>query len=299
MKKTIVYIELKSEVTSEDLIVIRSMYQPIAGIKSTSLYMSLLDMAKLSKGTINSNYDVSYLIRTLCTNETELLSARKALEALGLLRTFVRADDKAIIFTINKPLSPTNFLKNSFLTSQLKSRISEIDIERVVFGLGGGRKLSKDEYREETVKYQDIFSDEIKSQATTLEISVPKTINRDKAIISLTTAQFYKFLTGKRINGSKLFLFSSLNQSGFSSASINAIVAYAYDKNAKVVNKYVETIAEDLRRKGIKDFNEILSELKDAKDSVKRINKHKVDYEEIKQIDTTWEETFSKLGDDF
>jgi len=299
MSKTILYIELKNQVTNEDFIVLRSMYQPIVGIKATSLYMSLVDLAILSKGSIVSNYDIGCLIRTLGTIETELISARKSLEAVGLLRTFVRADDKAIIFTINKPLSPTSFLKNSFLTSQLKTKVSEIDIERVVFGLDGGRKLSKDEYREETVKFQDIFTAEVKDQATTLEISVPKTMNKDQAIKSLTSAQFYKFLTGKRVNESKNFLFSSLNLLGFSSASINAIISYSYDKNGKVVNKYVETIAHDLRRRGIKGFEDVISELQDAKDSVKRIKKHKADYEEIEKIETTWEETFSKLGDLF
>ena len=299
MQKTIVYIELKNEVTSEDLIVLRSMYQPIVGIKATSLYMSLLDMSFLSKGTIGSNYDTDCLIRVLGTSEIELLNARKSLEAVGLLRTFIRADDKAIIFTINKPLSPTTFLKNSFLTSQLKSRVSEIDIERVVFGLGGGRKLSKAEYREETVKYQDIFSIETKDQATTLEIKVPKTMNKDMAMKSLTSAQFYKFLTGKRVGESKTFLLTSLNQLGFSSASINAIISYTYEKNGKVVNKYVETIAEDLRKKGIKGFDDVITELQDAKDSIKRNKKHKTDYEEVEDIETTWEETFSKLGDVF
>jgi len=299
MQRTIVFIEQKNEVTSEDLIMLRSMYEPIVGIKATSLYMSLLDMLFFSKGVLEANYDINYLLNKLSTNHTELLKTRKSLEAVGLLRTFLRADERAIIFTIIKPLTPMQFLKNPFLSNKLKTKMSEIDIERVVFSLSGGRKISKDEYREETVKYQDIFSIDAKNQATTLEIEVPKTMNTDQAMRSLTSAQFYKFLTGKRINESKVSLFSSLNLLGFSSPSINAIVSYTYEKNGKVVNRYVETIATDLRKKGIKGFSEVLSELEDAKDSVKSQKKHELNEDEVKEVKTTWEETFSKLGDSF
>jgi len=282
VKKRVLFTpEVKCDLNKKDFAFLRIQYTPIIGSEAVCLYSLLYDYSQLSK-TNRTYLDFSELSSILGVNQSDLLLERKKLEAVGLLRVFEKADNEHFIFSLNKPLSPQEFKNNSLLFKETISKIGEIVFERLYFS-NVDRKLAKNEFKEVTVKYQDLFNfrKEQENISTPQEINLLSDKTIEEALSGLNPEQFVFYLTNSRLSPSQLGMVNKLMKYGFSPKTINTIIKYSYDRNNKlIVANHVLSIAQDLYNKDIVLFNEVESELEKALKATKEV-KQEVNVEHL------------------
>lgn len=297
--------EKKQEIMLQDLISLRSLYTPVIGKEAVFLYTLLNDYHFINRSSMEYIPFVD-LATTMQTTESALLLERKKLEAVGLIRTYEKADNKHLIIKINKPLSPSMFRKNSLLYKEAVKKVGDLIIERVEFAIKEN-EFSKDEFKEVTTKFQDIFSLNIKEDITnTLEMALPSNQTKEEAIAGLTFAQFVFFLTGQKISPSQLSVISAIQNLGLSNKSINLIIDYSFNKNNRIVANHIKAIAEDLVQKGITSSSKIYKELNFIKKSIQTEQEQVIAVQNASDgvQDSTannrtveeWEDLFNALG---
>ena len=298
MEKSKFFVELKEEINLKDFSNLRLLYSPIIGHRAIMLFQIFFDYFNLNRYN-NSFYQLSEISKIMNLKIVEIEKERIKLEAVGLLRTFEKADNISFLFRLNKPLSPESFRKNSFLFRHILSKIGELIFERIEFSQKT-KKINKDEFRETTIKYQDLFDlqKEHEEISNTLEIVLPTDKSKKEAIASLTFSQYVYYLTSARISPSQLHIFQSLLNQGFSSRSLNLIIDYSFIRNNRIVANHVKKIAEDLLSKEIKDSHSVELELKMAlANRTNKIKETPIFKEENKDEDIeNWSDLFNSLG---
>ena len=79
----------KSLLNDNDRLILTMLYQPIVGSIAISLYFTL--WADLNKTAIMSNeYTHHHLMNTMSLKLDDIISARKKLEAIGLLKSYYK-----------------------------------------------------------------------------------------------------------------------------------------------------------------------------------------------------------------
>lgn len=107
------------------------LYQPIVGATAINLYFTFwtyLDQSSLLSEVTNHKQLVNYM--GLSLNEVE--DARKYLEAIGLIKTYVRQSDELNDYRIElfSPLVPSEFFRNPLLCSALYSALGNADYNK-------------------------------------------------------------------------------------------------------------------------------------------------------------------------
>lgn len=257
-------VEKSIDIINNDLKTLRNLYMPIIGPISVSLYELLLDYSELNNQII-TYFPMKDVESTLGVSSDEVNIARKKLEAVGLVRTYEKADNYHFIFTINKPLSPSQLRSNSILFNMITKKISVETFERFEYS-SRTTKYEKSEFKETTLKFQDIFAFEnhVPEIQTTHELPSKTPDSIEDAIAGLNPPQFVAYLTNKRVQRSMISMLNDLTNSAFSSRTINLIIKYSYDVNGKVVKNHVRTIALDLLNKDAITYTMVKEELTTA-----------------------------------
>ena len=291
-------IEKNHEILDSDLKTLRNLYTPLIGPNSTCLYELLIDYSNLNN-SVMAYFPIKELSATLSISIDEVEVARKKLEAVGLVRTFEKADNFHFIFSINKPLSPSLLKKNSFLFNMISKKISLETFERFEY-LMKTTKYEKAEFKETTLKFQDMFAidtapTKIDNVDNTYELPIKKPESIDDAIMALTPAQFVLFLTSKKAQKSTIEMLNDLTNSAFSSRTINLITKYSYEVNGKVVKNHVRTIALDLLNKDLITYASVNEELEMAlENKAQKFINNEISNKKS-QIDIN--EIYSQIGD--
>lgn len=110
---------------------IANFYQPIIGYAAHALYLTLWSEAKNQKN--NEEITHRYLFTCLGMDATVFVDARKALEATGLLKTFLKenGDQKTYVYQLYAPKSPKSFFDNTLLLGMLIKAIGEEQVNRL------------------------------------------------------------------------------------------------------------------------------------------------------------------------
>lgn len=109
------------------------LYQPLIGTNALSTYMMLYvegkRMSRFLKPTTLSRL-VSFLSSSLLDLEKQL----KSLEAIGLLKTYIKHqnDITQYVFVMQSPLTLKAFFKNQILTSLLQESLSDDDFQKTI-----------------------------------------------------------------------------------------------------------------------------------------------------------------------
>jgi len=132
------------------------LYQPIIGYKATSLYFSL--WMYLDKREIMSNeFTHHQLMMTMQLKLSEIVEAREKLEAIGLLKTYVRKSNiNNFVYEIYSPISAYEFLNNPVLVTALYNNIGKNEYEKIIEYYKVPR-ISLKEYEEITCSFNEIF----------------------------------------------------------------------------------------------------------------------------------------------
>ena len=134
------------------------LYQPIIGYKSISLYFSLwmyLDKREL----ISNEFTHHQLMMTMQLKLSEIVEAREKLEAIGLLKTYVRKSNiNNFVYEMYSPISAYEFLNNPVLVTALYNNIGKNEYEKIIEYFKIPRISLKD-YEEITCSFNEIFKE--------------------------------------------------------------------------------------------------------------------------------------------
>lgn len=158
----------KSILNSLDKNIISMLYQPIIGHTAVSLYLTLInDLDKLM--IMSNDYTHHHLMATMQLRLDEIVVAREKLEAVGLLKTYLKRDSiNHYIYLLYSPLPANDFFSHPILNIVLYNNLGKDEYDKLLNFYKIPRLNLKD--------YQDItksFSNVFKTVPGKSELSVP------------------------------------------------------------------------------------------------------------------------------
>lgn len=150
-------IRVASLITNMDRDSLLELYQPIIGAKATSLYLTLSTQNKSEDG--GNIFKTEQLLKSMQLTAGEFCSARKFLEAVGLIRTFesTQEDVRYYIYVIYSPKSPKAFFEDTLFKGLLILSVGEKEAKR----LANKWKVNltiPEEYHEVSASFLDVYN---------------------------------------------------------------------------------------------------------------------------------------------
>ena len=152
------YIVVNKTILSEsDTKILTMLYEPIIGIASVSLYMTLC--SDLDKNEVMSEEcSHHHLMTNMRIKLDDIIIAREKLEAIGLLKTYLKQGDdvNSYIYEIFSPLSAKEIFSHPILNIVLYNNVGKKEYERLVdrFKLP---KINYNLYDDITKNFDEVF----------------------------------------------------------------------------------------------------------------------------------------------
>ena len=146
----------KTVITEKDRKIISMLYQPIIGFTATSLYLTLID--DLDKQEVMSD-DLTHhhLMATMQLKLEDIIIAREKLEAVGLLKTYIKKESiNHYVYLLYSPISANEFFNHPILNIVLYNNLGKHEYERILNYYKIPRINLKD-YEEVTKSFDDVF----------------------------------------------------------------------------------------------------------------------------------------------
>ena len=136
--------------------IISMLYQPIIGSIATSLYYTLwadLDKTEL----LSPEYTHHHLMMSLRIKMDVIIAARKKLEAIGLLRTYVKKGEvNNYMYELFSPISASEFFNHPILNIVLYNNIGKKEYETLL-NYFKVPKINLSNYEELTSSFDEVF----------------------------------------------------------------------------------------------------------------------------------------------
>ena len=146
----------KTVIKEEDKKEITMLYQPIIGHTAVSLYLTLIDDLKKSS-FMSEELTHHHLESTMQLKLSDIVIAREKLEAIGLIKTFIKEGNvNNYVYVIYSPLSPNEFLTHPILNVVLYNNLGKKEYDRIVNYYKVPR-LNLKEYKDITANFDEIF----------------------------------------------------------------------------------------------------------------------------------------------
>lgn len=143
--------------TEVDKKIIISLYEPIIGPIAVSLYLTLwADLDKLE--IMSKDFTHHHLMTILKTKLVDIENARKSLEAVGLLKSYIKRNDNIneYLYELYSPLSASEFLNHPVLSVLLLNNIGENEYN-IILNNYKRHTFSKSDYEEITSSMNETF----------------------------------------------------------------------------------------------------------------------------------------------
>ena len=156
VSKDIFVVLNKSILNDNDREVLIMLYEPIIGVMPTNLFFilwSYLDRMHVA----SLEYIHEDLIKKLGISFTSFVENREKLEAIGLLKSYVKNDIvNNYVYELYAPVTPYEFFNNPILSTLLYSSVGKKEYNRLLkyFEIPS---FNLDDYQNISVKFKDIF----------------------------------------------------------------------------------------------------------------------------------------------
>ena len=143
--------------TEVDKKIIISLYEPIIGPIAVSLYLTFwADLDKLE--IMSKDFTHHHLMTILKTKLVDIENARKSLEAVGLLKSYIKRNDNIneYLYELYSPLSASEFLNHPVLSILLLNNIGENEYN-IILNNYKKHNFSKNDYEEITSSMNETF----------------------------------------------------------------------------------------------------------------------------------------------
>jgi len=146
-------IKLASLVSNIDKDVMVELYQPLVGGNATILYLTLL---KQKRNEIDDPiYKTSALLNTMQLTPAQFYSARRMLEGVGLLRSYM-TPLRQFVYVLYAPKNPKDFFDDVLFKGLLIQYIGEKETKRIAQSYKINLELAPD-YQEVSASFVDVF----------------------------------------------------------------------------------------------------------------------------------------------
>lgn len=136
--------------------IISMLYQPIIGCIATDLYYTLwADLDKLE--LLSGEYTHHHLMTSLRIKMDPIIMARKKLEAVGLLKTFLKeGNPNSYVYELFSPISAVEYFNHPILNVVLYNNVGKKEYENLLkyFKVP---KINLSSYKEITSSFDDVF----------------------------------------------------------------------------------------------------------------------------------------------
>ncbi len=156
--------------TEIDKKILINLYEPIIGPNAISLYLTLWsDLDKLE--LMSKDYTHHHLMTILKSSLETIGEARRSLEAVGLLKSFVKESDNVneYLYELYSPLSAYEFFNHPVLNVLLLNNLGELEYNNIK-NYYKKINIRKDEFTEITSSMNDIYKVVTPYEATNEEI---------------------------------------------------------------------------------------------------------------------------------
>ena len=147
----------KSFLNENDRKILTMLYQPIIGCISVNLFFSL--WVDLNKSEILSNeYTHHHLMSVTKLSLDEIVTARRKLEAIGLIKTYYKEGDiNNYVYELYSPLNPAEFFSNPILSMSLFSSVEKKEYENIVayFKMP---KVTLNDFENISVRFSELYT---------------------------------------------------------------------------------------------------------------------------------------------
>ena len=154
-------VKLNSLIADYDIETLSNLYQPIIGYASLAIYLTLVAEAKNQK--ITSIISHNQLLNRSQIAPGDFVSARKKLEAVGLLRTILEEKPgmKVYHYQLFAPKTPAKFFDDTLLFGMLIKAVGDNDANRfkMIYQFVPGEEEGKDISASFVEVYQPDFDD--------------------------------------------------------------------------------------------------------------------------------------------
>ena len=150
-------VRLASLLTNVDKDTIIELYQPIIGATPAMLYLNLLKQKRNEEEEIIFSMDK--LISTMQVTPGQILNARHALEAVGLMSTYEKdnGENRSYIFVLYSPKTPKDFFDDILFKGLLVQAVGKREAQRLAKKYVIDLSIPK-EYKNVTASFVDVFS---------------------------------------------------------------------------------------------------------------------------------------------
>ncbi len=230
----------KTIINSNDKKIVTMLYQPIIGYTASSLYFTLIDdLDKLE--LISDDLTHHHLMATMQLKLDSIVEAREKLEAIGLLKTYVKKGSiNHYVYLLYSPLSAIEIFNHPILNVVLYNNLGKTEYDKLkeVYKVP---KISLKEYTDVTLSFNDVFS----TVAGKSNIVCDDIIKKDKNSLILNECIDFDFIISSIPN-------EMVNTRCFTSdvkELINAL-AFTYNIDDKAM---VSLVRDSLNEKGLID----------------------------------------------
>lgn len=146
----------KTVLSNNDLSILLNLYQPLVGNEAISLYYTLWSYLDKTE-TISSEWTHQHLLTNMQITVSEIDDARVKLEALGLIKTYVKKGNvNSYVYEMYSPISASDFINNPVLASALYNAIGKLEYEKLI-SFYKIPSLNLREYEDITKRFSDVF----------------------------------------------------------------------------------------------------------------------------------------------
>lgn len=146
----------KSIINDTDRTILTMLYQPIIGPLPIILYFSLwADLDK--KEQLSKEYTHHHLVTNMQISMHDILEARRKLEAIGLLKTYIKEESiNTYIYQLYSPITANEFFNHPILNVVLYNNLGKKEYEdlKEYFKLS---RINTTGYEDITVSFSDVF----------------------------------------------------------------------------------------------------------------------------------------------
>ena len=152
----------KTIFNDNDRRIIMMLYQPIIGSVAVNLYFTLWSF--LDKNEVKSiEWTHHHLMVNMCLSIESIICARERLEAIGLLRTFVKKDNvNKYVYELYSPINGYQFFSNPILSVALYNNLGKYEYEKTLSFFKNPRVIMNG-YDDITCKFNDVFDSSVGS----------------------------------------------------------------------------------------------------------------------------------------
>ena len=248
-------VKVATLVADYDRDTLTNLYQPLIGHSALALYFTFLGEASLQKVHSFSNHES--LLAKMGISPGDFLKARKSLEAVGLLRTFMDnvGGAKTYYYILFAPKTPEEFFNDTLLYGLLINYIGEVDAKKLNQYYASNISYSG---KEMSASFKDVFHPDFENQAFLKALSSDPSLGRNRAKMKLEFSFTIFFDCLSKI--------SQISEKGFSKEELNEILRLASlygideEKAAAIVSNFYDPNQEKGSRVDLFQVNKAFQE---------------------------------------